>query len=285
MGHTLLSVGHGFTAQEFGRFVQARGWHVIGTTRSADKAAALAEQGVEAVVWPGTDLTPQIARANHILISAAPDEQGDTFLRAYEAALKAAPNLCWIGYLSTTGVYGDHGGAWVDEDTPVVPTTKRGQIRARSEQQWLDSGLPAHVFRLAGIYGPGRGPFAKLKGGTARRIIKPGQVFGRIHVEDIAQGLYASTLAPNPGRIYNLTDDEPAPPDDVLGYAAELLGMDLPAPVAFEEAEMSPMARSFYAECKRVRNDRMKQELGVQLKYPGYKAALDAIYAAEFGAS
>lgn len=283
MDNVLLSIGHGFTAREFGKFVQSKGWRVIGTTRSEGKLRALAELDVEPHIWPGGDLTDAASKATHILISASPDEEGDIFLRNYRDALHANKDLKWIGYLSTTGVYGDHNGAWVDETTLVDPSTKRGQIRARAENQWLESTLPVHVFRLAGIYGPGRGPFAKLRNGTARLILKPGQVFGRIHVEDIAQALFASTEKPNPPRIYNITDDEPAAPEDILAYAAELLGMELPEPVAFEDADMTPMARSFYAECKRVHNDRMKEELGVSLKYPGYREALDAIYKAEIG--
>lgn len=283
MTQHLLSIGHGFTAQTFGRFLQEKGWAVTGTTRSEDKAVTLRETGVEALVWPGADLGDLAREAAFILVSAAPDKDGDHFLNAYREDLQANKNLKWIGYLSTTGVYGDHGGAWVDEDTPVKPTTRRGQIRVGAERAWLDTDLPVHVFRLAGIYGAGRGPFAKLRNGTARLINKPGQIFGRIHVEDIAQGLYASMQSPNPGRIYNLSDDEPAEPAAILGYAAELLGMELPEPEDFETAEMTPMARSFYSECKRVRNDRMKDELGVTLKYPGYREALDAIHKEELG--
>ena len=266
----LPSVGHGFTAREFGKFVQAKGWKVSGTTRSEAKISGIRALGVEPLLWPGTDLNAVVSDATHVLISASPDESGDHFLNEYLGALRGSSKLQWVGYLSTTGVYGDHNGAWVDEDTPVVPSTKRGKLRADAERAWLDSGLPVHVFRLAGIYGAGRGPFAKLRNGTARLIRKPGQVFGRIHVEDIAQCLYASIQAPNPGRIYNLSDDEPASPEDILGYAAELLSMELPPQEDFETAEMTPMARSFYSECKRVRNDRMKSELGVNLKYSGY---------------
>lgn len=281
MTHTLLSIGHGFTAREFGTFVQANGWQIIGTTRTDVKARELQGLSVESVVWPGSDLGPAIAKATHILVSAAPDAHGDFFLNEYREQLLASKSLEWIGYLSTTGVYGDHGGAWVDEETPVAPTTKRGQFRATAETDWLASGLPVHVFRLAGIYGAGRGPFEKLRSGTARLVKKHGQVFGRVHIEDIAQSLFASTQLPNPGRIYNLSDDEPASPEDILGYAAKLLGVTLPPEVDFDAADMTPMARSFYSECKRVRNDRMKSELGITLKYPGYKEALDAILKAE----
>lgn len=283
MTNHLLSIGHGFTAKVFGSYVAQRGWTVTGTTRSQEKSKTLSAMGVHPIVWPGNDLSDAISEATHILVSASPDANGDHFLNEYRDALAASDRLEWIGYLSTTGVYGDHDGAWVDEDTVVEPTTRRGQIRANAENAWLETDLPVHVFRLAGIYGAGRGPFAKLRNGTARLIRKPGQVFGRIHVDDIAQSLYASTQRPNPGRIYNISDDEPAPPEDILSYAANLLGMDLPEEEDFETAEMSPMARSFYAECKRVRNDRMKSELGITLKYPGYREALDAIFKEEMG--
>ena len=263
--------------------MQKHGWTVIGTTRSQEKAEEIKSLGVQPLVWPGSDLAKAIESATHILVSASPTAEGDQFLNTYKDALKASSKLRWIGYLSTTGVYGDHGGAWVDEDTPVSPTTKRGQQRVVAEYDWLASGLPVHVFRLAGIYGAGRGPFEKLRNGTARLVIKSGQVFGRVHIEDIAQSLYASISNPNPGRVYNLSDDEPASPEDILSYAATLLNMPMPPEVDFATADMTPMARSFYSECKRVRNDRVKTELGIALKYKGYKEALDAILAAESG--
>jgi nucleoside-diphosphate-sugar epimerase len=196
-----------------------------------------------------------------------------------------ARHIAWAGYLSTTGVYGDHGGDWVDEDTPLHPTTERGRRRVSAETAWRalarDTGLPLHIFRLAGIYGPGRGPFEKVRNGTARRIIKPGQVFSRIHVEDIAQVLAASIARPNAVRAYNVCDNDPAPPQDVIAYAAELLGMPLPPEVPFDEANLGPMAASFYAESKKVPNDRIKDELGVQLLYPTYREGLWAVLEAE----
>ena len=186
----------------------------------------------------------------------------------------------WVGYLSTTGVYGDHQGAWVDENTPLTPSTRRGQWRKDAEEAWhAVPGLPLHIFRLAGIYGPGRGPFAKVRDGTARRIVKTGQVFSRTHVEDIAQVLAASIAQPAPGTAYNICDDDPAPPQDVIAHAAELLGAPVPPAIPFETAEMTPMARSFYAESKRVRNDRIKDELGVQLRFRTYREGLAALLA------
>lgn len=276
--NTLLSLGHGYSAQALARLLIARGgWRVIGTTRSAEKARALAETGIEAVVWPGTGLAPLIAQATHVLSSVAPSEDGDPVIAAEGAALAGARHLQWAGYLSTTGVYGDTGGDWVDETSPTRPTTERGCARLAAERAWADLGLPMHIFRLAGIYGPGRGPFEKVRRGTARRIIKPGQVFSRIHVDDIAQVLAASIDRPDPGRVYNVCDDDPAPPQDVLAHAAELLGMAPPPEVDFDTADLSPMARSFYAESKRVRNDRIKQDLGVRLRYPDYRAGLAAL--------
>ena len=278
MTHTLLSIGHGYSAQALARLLP--GWRIIGTTRSAQKARVISEQGADALIWPGTDLTDAIGAASHILLSVMPDEQGDPVFNAYADAI-AAVRPEWVGYLSTTGVYGDHGGAWTDEATPLLPSTKRGRMRVAAEAQWQSLDLPLHIFRLAGIYGPGRGPFAKVRAGTARRIIKPNQVFSRTHVEDIAQVLHASIQRPKPGGIYNVCDDEPAPPQDVIAHAADLLGVPVPPDTPYDEAEFTPMARSFYAESKRCRNDRIKDELGVKLLYPTYRDGLAALLKAE----
>ncbi len=271
---TLLSIGHGYSARALGRTLAAEGWRVVGTSRRVRH-----EQGVEMRVWPGDDLSDVISEATHILTSAAPDDDGDPVLPELGDAIAAAP-AHWVGYLSTTGVYGDHEGAWVDENAPLAPATERGQRRVEAEAAWRALGVPLHIFRLAGIYGPGRGPFEKVRSGRARRIVKPGQVFSRIHVDDIAQVLAASIASPAPGA-YNVADDEPAPPQDVIAYAASLLDAPLPPEVPFEEAELSPMARSFYAESKRVRNDKIRNQLGVALLYPTYREGLQAILAAE----
>lgn len=276
---TLLSIGHGYSARALGRRLIAEGWRVIGTTRSAERAAELAAEGVEARVWTGGPLP--LDQATHLLSSVAPEAAGDPVLAELGDAIAQARHLEWIGYLSTVGVYGDHGGDWVDETTPCAPATARGRARVSAEDGWLALPQPAQIFRLAGIYGPGRGPFAKVRNGTARRIVKPGQVFSRIHVEDIARVLEASIARPDAGRIYNVCDDEPAPPEDVLAHAAELLGLPPPPEVPFDQAEMTPMARSFYAENKRVRNERIKAELGVTLAYPDYRVGLAALLAAE----
>ena len=281
MEKTLLSIGHGFSARALAARLVPQGWRIVGTTRSPDKADAIADTGVEPVVWPGADLGALIAQFPNVLVSAGPDSAGDPVLNAVEdAVIRAAPDLRWVGYLSTTGVYGDHDGDWVDEDTPLTPSTKRGRARVTAEARWQAiSDLPLHIFRLAGIYGPGRGPFAKVRAGTARRIIKQGQVFSRIHVEDIAQALELSLQRPDPGAIYNLCDDDPAPPQDVIAHAAELLGLPVPPAIPFDQADMTPMARSFYAESKKVRNDRIKQALGWAPQFPTYRAGLAALLA------
>lgn len=284
MTNTMLIFGCGYSGRALAKTLIAEGWRVIGTTRGPDKAAALAAEGIEPVIWPGSDMAPHLAEATHLLLSAAPDDDGDPVLAALRDEI-AAERFDWVGYLSTTGVYGDHQGGWVDETTPLTPSTRRGRQRVRAEGQWQaladEAGLPLHVFRLAGIYGPGRGPFAKVRRGTARRIVKPGQVFSRIHVEDIAGVLAASIRRPNPGAVYNVCDDLAAPPEDVLAHAAELLGVAPPPEEDFASAEMTPMARSFYAESKRVRNDRIKTDLGVVLKYPTYRDGLAALLALE----
>lgn len=280
----LLVLGHGYSAGFLTRLLVPQGWAVTGTTR--DDPARVADAGATPLRWPGEEpaIRAEIARADAILISAGPDAEGDPALRDFADALAAAPAR-WLGYLSTTGVYGDHQGGWVDETTPLTPATRRGQQRVAAESAWqalaAAHGLPLHIFRLAGIYGPGRGPFQKLREGTARRIVKPGQVFSRIHAEDIAQTLAASIARPNPGAIYNLCDDDPAPPEAVIAHAAELLGVPVPPAEDYATAEMTPMARSFYAESKRVANDRIKRELGVDLRHPDYRSGLKALLAAE----
>ncbi|SDW94539.1 SDR family oxidoreductase [Celeribacter indicus] len=279
----LFSFGHGYSAQALARHLLPRGWTITGTTRTPAKAQEFEAAGVRPLLL-GQDAVPaDLCGATHLLVSAAPDAEGDPMLRDWHSALRAAaPQLQWVGYLSTTGVYGDHHGGWVDEDTPLTPATRRGIARVQAEADWQEAartlGFPLAIFRLAGIYGPGRGPFAKLRAGTARRIVKPGQVFSRIHVEDIAQVLEAGIDRRSQG-IFNVCDDLPVPPEEVIGYAAELLGLPLPPAEDFAPAEMTPMARSFYAESKRVRNDRMKRELGITLLYPDYRSGLRALRA------
>ena len=283
MTNTLLSLGHGYSARALAARLLPEGWAVLGTTRSPDKAEKLAKTGVTPVLWEKSALVDALGRATHLLVSAGPDDDGDPTLRLIGDEIAArARDIYWAGYLSTTGVYGDHHGDWVDESTPLHPTTDRGIARVEAEAAWgAIPGLPVHFFRLAGIYGPGRGPFEKVRQGKAQRIVKPGQVFSRIHVEDIAQVLHASIRQPNPGAVYNVCDNDPAPPQDVIAHAADLLGLPRPPEVPFDQADLSPMARSFYAESKRVANDRIKHELGVDLRYPDYRAGLAALLAAE----
>ena len=275
--NTLLSIGHGYSAQALARRLLPQGWQIIGTTRTEAGAKALRATGIDALVWPEADLSGALAKATHLLTSVAPGDS-DPVLQAIGPQI-ARSALKWVGYLSTTAVYGHHNGDWVDETTALAPTTARGAARVQAEADWTALGLPLHIFRLAGIYGPGRGPFEKVRDGTARRIHKAGQVFSRIHVDDIARVLHAALLRPHPG-VYNVCDDDPASPEDILGLAADMLGLPPPPIVPYEQAEMTPMARSFYAENKRVRNDRIKTVLGVTLDYPTYREGLAAILAA-----
>ena len=281
MTKTLLCFGHGYCARALARTLLPLGWRIYGTARAPENLQDLRDQGILPLLWPGADLRPALAQATHLLISVSPQSTGDPVLNALSREIADAAPFEWTGYLSTTGVYGDHDGGWVDEQTPLTPATKRGQYRVAAESQWQDlaraQSLNLHIFRLAGIYGPARGPFAKIQNGTARRIIKPGQVFSRIHVDDIAQTLAASIRRPNPGAIYNVCDDDPAPPQDVLAYAAKLLNMPVPPAEDWDSVEMTPLARSFYAESKRVTNDRIKSELGVSLIYPDYRCGLAAL--------
>lgn len=281
---TLLCLGLGYTAEALAARLLETGWRVLGTTRDPARAKALAARGIEVLRlddgFDAADLAAALPETSHLLSSVPPDGEGDPVLRALGARIAAARHLAWIGYLSTTGVYGDHGGAWVDEETPPAPGNERSQRRLDAEVAWqrlcLDRGLPVHIFRLAGIYGPGRSQIDALESGRARRIVKPGQVFSRIHVADIASALQASMASPSPGRIYNLADDEPAGADEVVAYAARLLGREAPPEEPYEGAELTEMARSFYSECRRVQNLRLRRELGVDLAYPSYREGLAA---------
>ena len=274
MAKSLLCIGYGFSAQALAFDLRQARWNIEGTTRCKNRVASMKKSGVKPIIWPGDNLHEALTKATHLLISAAPNAQGDPFLNKIDISNY---KFSWVGYLSTTGVYGNHDGAWVDETSSVMPTTKRGQWRVLAEEAWSRTNVPLHIFRLAGIYGPGRGPFSKVKDGSARRIIKPGQIFSRIHVDDISQILAASIKQPRPGAIYNVCDDEPAPPQDVIAYAAQLLRLPLPLEIPFNNADMSPMARSFYSENKCVQNMLMKSELGITLKYPNYRVGLQSL--------
>jgi hypothetical protein len=283
----LLIFGYGYTSQALVRYEGNHFARIAATVRSPDKAAALARDGLAIRIFSDSAADPELARdireADAVLVSIPPDGTGDPVLRRFETELAAAPHLRWVGYLSTVGVYGDHGGDWVTEATPPRPLSERSVRRVEAEQGWLDfgarTGKAVQIFRLSGIYGPGQNALVNLEQGTARRIIKPGQVFNRIHVEDIAGALAASMVRPSPGAIYNVTDDEPAPPQDVVAYAAELMGVPVPPGLPFETAPLSPMGRSFYGENKRVSNAATKQELGWVLRHPTYREALRSLRA------
>ncbi len=282
---SLVVFGFGYTAEVFARQARGRFDRVLATARTPEKAARIAEGGIVGRVFPDAAgehlLDVDIAAAEALLVSVPPGPDGDPVLARFAEAIASAPRLGWIGYLSTVGVYGDQDGAWIDETTPARPVSQRSRQRLAAEEAWLalgrQRGKAVQVFRLAGIYGPGRSPLQKVLDGSAKRIVKPGQVFNRIHVEDIAAVLEASLDRPRPGAIYNVADEEPAPPQDVVAYAAELAGLPLPPEVAFDEADMSPMAKSFYGENKRVSSRLIRDELGVTLRYPTYREGLEAL--------
>jgi nucleoside-diphosphate-sugar epimerase len=281
----LLCFGMGFCAEALASRLLPQGWTIIGTSRSQARIRELAGRGHRAVTFGDVGSSGILSASPlYILVSAPPDETGDPALQAFSDRLSAmAGNIAWVGYLSTTGVFGDRQGEWVTEESPAQPLSERGRRRLKAENDWFAWGLanavPVQVFRLAGIYGPGRNQLVSVLEGTARRIEKPGQVFSRIHVEDVATVLQASMRQPNPGRLYNVCDDEPAPPQEVVAFAANLLGREPPAlePYELAKATLSPMAASFYQESKRVDNSRMKAELGVHLAYPTFREGLSAL--------
>jgi nucleoside-diphosphate-sugar epimerase len=287
MSH-LFCFGLGYTAQALARPLLQAGWHVGGTARSVEAVAKLRAAGFDAYVFDGEThvdaVQAALGDATHVLTSAPPDARGDPVLRVYGSDLLAVPQLRWAGYLSTVGVYGNTHGGWVDEASDVSGDFDRTRWRIAAERSWLDTlrsaERQAQVFRLAGIYGPGRSAFDSLRSGRAQRIVKPGQVFNRIHVDDIARIVAAAMSGRGAHDIYNVADDEPAPPQDVITYAADLIGMTPPAEIAFEDAPLSPMARSFYESNRRVSNARLKGDLGVELRYPNYRDGLRGILAA-----
>lgn len=281
----LFTFGHGYSAAEVvrrGSFARA-----IGTVRSAAKAERLAGEGVEARLFgegAGDPRIPEdLAAADRLLVSIPPGAGGDPALAAYGEAIAASPSIDAIVYLSTIGVYGDAQGGLVDEETPPTADSARAEARLVAEAQWRDlgarTGKRVAILRLGGIYGPGRNPVLQLRAGTARRIVKPGQVFNRIHVADIAQAVLAAFERAPAGRIYNVVDDLAAPPQDVVAYAAALIGVEPPPEIPFEEADLSPMGRSFYSNNKRVSNARLRAELGVDLLFPTYREGLGALAA------
>ena len=283
----LYCFGLGYSALALAPMLVGAGWQVGGTCRNAEKAAALRARGFAAELFERGRPLPAaaMAGATHVLVTAPPDATGDPVLESHGEDIAALPGLAWLGYLSTTGVYGDRDGGWVDETSALRPSGERGRRRVAAETGWLElgrrRGVPVHIFRLAAIYGPGRSPYAALRTGAARRVDKPGQVFSRIHVEDLARVLAASMARPHPGAVYNVCDDQPAAPQAVVAHAAALLGVPAPPLTPFAEAPLSAMARSFYDDNKRVANALIKQELGIVLRFADYRAGLAAILAAE----
>ena len=281
----LFCFGHGYVASALATAVALDGWRCAGTCRSETKCRNLSAMDIAAYLFdrdlPLANFAEVLSEFTHVLVSAPPDEIGDPVIDHHFDDLSEHGRLQWIGYLSTTGVYGDCNGDWVDETAPIRPTSERGNRRAAAESRWLEfgqnTGVVVQIFRLAGIYGPGRNPLAHLRAGTARRIYKEGQVFGRIHIDDVVAALRASIAYPKPSAIYNVADDLPSPPDEVISYAAQLLGMEPPLLEDIKTAEMSDIGRSFYMENKRVSNRRLKDELGVTLKYPNYRVGLRAL--------
>jgi len=278
----LFCFGYGYSAESLARRLSPRDIVVAGTRTNLPEAP---EAGVELAAYrgdtPSADVRRLLSGTTHLLVSIPPDLEGDVVLRHYREDIAALSDLVWIGYLSTVGVYGNHNGAWVDEDSATRPASERSLRRLQAEQAWREfrkeTGRRVEIFRLSGIYGPGRSVVDNLKAGTARRIVKPGQVFNRIHVDDIARVLVAAIDKDTGHAVYNVSDDEPAPPEDVVAYAAELLGLPVPPALAFEAAGLNAMAASFWAESKRVRNTRIRSDLGVELLYPTYREGLRAL--------
>ncbi len=291
MTNSLFIFGLGYTATRFALAMQAQGWNVAGTVRSADKAAALQAQGITAHVFDGDQPMRQpmakLRHVSHVLSSIPPqmaetDDAADPVLRHHGRDLIKMRKLEWVGYLSSTGVYGDTQGQWVSESSPIG--LGRRTARAEADLSWQVfslAGLPVHIFRLPGIYGPGRNALTRARAGMLNRIDLPGHVFSRIHVDDIIATLQASIAQPEPGAIYNVADDEPASSADLGAYACQLLGIETPPLQSLDEAGLSPRARAFYSECRRVANDRIKEDLGVRLRYPTYREGLQACLEAE----
>ncbi len=278
----LFCFGFGYCCEYLTSVLQEDSWRISGTTRDPDKRKELRSRGIQAHLFdfevPLLDPLYMMRDVTHILVSTPPSEEGDPTFNMHAHDIVKLPNLEWIGYLSTTGAYGDRNGEWVDENTPPRPTTKRGSRRLKAEDQWLSLNknydLPTHIFRLAGIYGPGRSAIDSVRSGIARRIDKPGHAFSRIHVEDIINVLLASIAHPKAGEIYNLCDDAPAPSHEVILYACELLGVQPPPLIPYDKVDLAPITQSFYTDNKRIRNNKIKNDLGVCLKYANYKQGL-----------
>lgn len=280
----LLILGAGYSGKAIARACGPDFETIHGTTRSPDTFGELERAGVRPLVFDGSGISPALSdalrQATHLVQSISPAREGDAFLKLSEDLSSAAPNLRWIGYLSTVGVYGDRKGEWVDEDAVLDPINARSNERVIAERSWLERGermgIPVAVLRLSGIYGPGRNAFVNLENGTARRLIKPGQIFNRIRVEDIGR-FTRFLIGRDLGGIYNVTDSEPSPPQDVIEFAARLMGVPVPPDIPFETAELTPMARSFWGETKRVSNARARG-LGFEFLYPDYRISLSQMW-------
>ncbi|MGH1456169.1 MAG: SDR family oxidoreductase [Alphaproteobacteria bacterium] len=290
----LFCFGFGYCCEYLAPVLMQRGgWRVSGTTRDAEKRKNLRARGIQAHLMdcelPLHDPLYTLRDVTHILISTPPTEAGDPAFNLHAHDIAQLPNLEWVGYLSTTGAYGDRDGGWVDETMPARPTTKRGSRRFKAEEQWLSllksAGVPTHIYRLAGIYGPGRSAIDSVRLGIARRIDKSGHAFSRIHVEDIIQVLHASIFNPKAGEIYNICDDLPAPSHEVIDYACQLLGVESPPLLAYDTVDLAPITQSFYKDNKRIRNDKIKSDLGVCLIYPDYKQGLQACLDSDYSVS
>jgi nucleoside-diphosphate-sugar epimerase len=286
----IFCFGYGYTCDYLGHFLKLQGgWDIAGTTRDPERRDLLRGRGIEMHSFDEGDPLPDakllLKDVTHILISTPPGDDGDPTFLAHAEDIAALPSLQWLGYFSTTGVYGNRDGRFVDENSEVRPSSRRGKRRAKAEEQWLSlyesAGVPVHIFRLAGIYGPGRSALDSIRAGMARRIYKHGHAFGRIHVEDIVNVIDKSIQKPQPGQVYNVCDNLPAPSHEVIEYACELLNREPPPMVDFEDANLAPITRSFYLDNRRTRNDKLGRELGVQLKYPDFRAGLRGCFEAE----
>lgn len=278
----LFCFGFGYTASYLSQHLKQFGWQVSGTTTSEEKCVEMEECGVHSYLFDSTqplcDALQCLSDVTHILISIPPNIRGDLVYDMYEHDLRRLKNLEWVGYLSSTGIYGNRDGGWVGEDDMVAPTSKRGSERFKAENQWLKLfekyDFPVEIFRLAGIYGPGRSALDSVRMGTARRIEKKGHKFNRIHIDDIVQTLIAAMNKPHAGAIYNVSDDMPVPSHEVIAYACELLGMDVPPVIPYEQVDLAPIVRSFYKENKAIKNDKIKEVLGVELLHADYRDGL-----------
>lgn len=275
----LFLIGPGYSARQLASLcLDEGGWQVAGTARSPEKAEVLKEMGIEPVLTDDRAGLEQWAADSHWVVSTPPGDEG---CPGFELIGDGAGDAASVTYLSTTGVYGDLNGGWAFEWSPANPGTKRGERRVLAEQQWLSVRPDLRIVRLPGIYGPGRSQLDKVRQGREEQIVRPGQVFSRIHVEDLASGLFELVRRPELSGVFNLCDEEAAPPQDVMAYAADLLGMAVPVPVDLEDADVSAMAKSFYSECKRVSNARIKQATGWRPRYPTYREGLAAVLEAD----